>query len=79
MKPQMNLQDNILNEVRKKDIPVIIYLMNGFQLKGTVIGFDNFTIILNSNGKDQLIYKHAISTVAPQERIAGLLSQDDGE
>ncbi len=69
MKPQINLQDNILNIVRKKDIQVVVYLMNGFQLKGTVSGFDNFTIILKSEGKDQMIYKHAISTIVPQENV----------
>ncbi len=79
MKPQLNLQDNVLNEVRKSKIPVIIYLMNGFQLKGKVIGFDNFTIILKSDGKDQLIYKHAISTISPQEKIEGILSWENEE
>ena len=73
MKPQLNLQDNILNHVRKKEIPVIIYLMNGFQIKGNVIGFDNFTIILKSKGKEQMIYKHAISTIAPQDNVEDML------
>ncbi len=75
MKPQKNLQNNILNKVRKKKIPVIIYLMNGFQLKGIVTGFDNFTIILNSNGNNKLIYKHAISTIEPQEKIEDFLDE----
>lgn len=74
MKSQLNLQDNLLNEVRKKHIPVIVYLMNGFQIKGEVIGFDNFTIILDSENKEQLIYKHAISTIAPQKEIEGILA-----
>ncbi len=69
MNPQLNLQDNILNTVRKKKITVVIYLTNGFQLKGRVIGFDNFTIILRSDNKEQLIYKHAISTIVPQEKV----------
>ncbi len=74
MKSQLNLQDNILNEVRKKNIPVVVYLMNGYQLKGEVIGFDNFTIILNSDNKEHLIYKHAISTISPQKNIEGILA-----
>ena len=79
MNSQLNLQDNLLNVVRKKNISVTIYLTNGFQLKGKVIGFDNFTIILDSDGKNQLIYKHAISTVVPEERIDGSLSINNKE
>ena len=68
MKQQLNLQDNILNEVRKKKIPVVIFLMNGYQLTGLVEGFDNFTVILKSEGKKQMVYKHAISTLIPQDK-----------
>jgi len=64
-KNQINLQDSFLNQVRKESIPVTIYLINGFQIKGQVRGFDNFTIILDSDGKQQLIYKHAVSTISP--------------
>lgn len=64
-KPQINLQDGFLNQVRKENMPVTIYLVNGFQLKGVVKGFDNFTIVLDTEGKQQLVYKHAISTVLP--------------
>ena len=60
-----NLQDLILNEVRREHMPVTLFLMNGFQLKGIVTGFDSFTVILSSEGRQQMIYKHAISTVAP--------------
>ena len=60
-----NLQDLILNEVRKEHTPVTMFLMNGFQMKGIVTGFDSFTVILSSEGKQQMIYKHAISTLAP--------------
>ncbi|MFW6281405.1 MAG: RNA chaperone Hfq [bacterium] len=72
MKQQVNLQDSILNEVRKKKIPVTIYLVNGYQLNGLVLGFDNFTIILNNEGKEQMVYKHAISTIIPQENVEDL-------
>ena len=60
-----NLQDLILNEVRKEHTPVTMFLMNGFQMKGIVTGFDSFIVVLSSEGKQQMIYKHAISTLAP--------------
>lgn len=64
-KPQINLQDAFLNQVRKENIPITMFLINGFQLKGLVRGFDNFTVILESDGKQMMVYKHAISTVSP--------------
>ncbi|MBP3400623.1 MAG: RNA chaperone Hfq [Selenomonadales bacterium] len=64
MKPK-NLQDSFLNLVRKENMAVVIYLVNGFQLRGMVKGFDNFTVILEQEGKQQLVYKHAISTIMP--------------
>ncbi len=69
-KTQINLQDSFLNQVRKENIPVTIYLVNGFQLKGTVKGFDNFTVILEFEGKQQMVYKHAISTITPFKPIS---------
>lgn len=77
MKAQINLQDNILNEVRKKKIPVTIFLMNGYQLTGLVIGFDNFTVILKNEGKEQMVYKHAISTIIPQETIKDIFYEKE--
>ncbi|MDR3120260.1 MAG: RNA chaperone Hfq [Clostridiales bacterium] len=68
-KPAINLQDVFLNQVRKDRLAVTIFLTNGFQLKGAVKGFDNFTVVLDSDGKQQLIYKHAISTVSPVKPI----------
>ncbi len=65
MKGNINLQDVFLNQVRKENILITIYLINGFQLKGIVKGFDNYTIILETDGKQQLIYKHAVSTISP--------------
>lgn len=64
-KTTINLQDVFLNQVRKEHIAVTIYLTNGFQLKGIVKGFDNFTVVLDSEGRQQLVYKHAISTISP--------------
>lgn len=72
---QLNLQDAFLNQVRKDKIPVTVYLVNGFQIKGIVKGFDNFTVIVEMDQKQQLVYKHAISTVAPIKSI-GLLNLD---
>ncbi|MGO5067307.1 RNA chaperone Hfq [Clostridium sporogenes] len=64
-----NLQDIFLNGARKNRIPVTVYLTNGFQLKGFVKGFDNFTVILDSDGKQMMIYKHAISTINPAKAL----------
>lgn len=69
MNKNLNLQDVFLNQVRKEHVPVTVYLTNGFQLRGMVKGFDNFTVILDSDGKQQLVYKHAISTVAPMKAV----------
>jgi len=68
-KTQINLQDAYLNQVRKDNIPVTIFLVNGFQLKGMVKGFDNFTVIMESDGKQMMVYKHAISTISPMKPV----------
>ena len=65
MSEVMNLQDTILKEVRRDKVPVTLFLMNGFQLRGTVSGYDNFVVVLVTDGKQQMIYKHAISTLVP--------------
>ena len=67
MSDAMNLQDAILSEVRRDKVPVTLFLMNGFQLRGIVTGFDSFVVVLVSEGKQQMIYKHAISTLAPMK------------
>ena len=63
------LQEAILKEVQRDKIPVTLFLMNGFQLRGTVTGYDSFVVVLVSDGKQQMIYKHAISTLAPMKPI----------
>ncbi|MFJ7970922.1 RNA chaperone Hfq [Psychrobacillus sp. NPDC096389] len=68
MKP-MNIQDIYLNQLRKNNIFVTVFLLNGFQLKGLVKSYDNFTVLFESDGKQQLIYKHAISTFAPSKPV----------
>ena len=65
MSDMQNLQDAILNEVRRERIPLTLFLMNGFQLRGIITGFDSFVVVLVTDGKQQMIYKHAISTLAP--------------
>ena len=65
MSDTVNLQDAILKEVRRDKIPVTLFLMNGFQLRGVITGFDSFVVVLVTDGKQQMIYKHAISTLAP--------------
>ena len=72
-----NLQDIFLNGARKNRISVIIYLTNGFQLKGYVKGFDSFTVVLDSEGKQMLVYKHAITTITPAKAI--LFNNNDSE
>ena len=62
---ELNLQDAVLNELRREKIPVTLFLMNGFQLRGIITGFDSFVVVLVTDGKQQMIYKHAISTLAP--------------
>lgn len=69
MQKTQNLQDLFLNQVRRDRSVVTMFLMNGFQLHGIVKGFDGFTVVLESDGKQQLIYKHAISTVVPPKPI----------
>ena len=76
---QINLQDSFLNQVRKENVPVTVHLVNGFQIKGNVRGFDNFTVIIDSMGKQQMIYKHAISTVTPARPISGSFTGEKGE
>jgi host factor-I protein len=65
----MNLQEAILKEVCRDRVPVTMFLMNGFQLRGFVTGFDSFVVVLVSDGKQQMIYKHAISTLAPMKPL----------
>jgi host factor-I protein len=69
-KKDMNLQDIFLNQARKEQNPVTIYITNGFQFKGVVKGFDNYTVILETEGRQNLIYKHAISTITPLKPIS---------
>ncbi|MBQ8881330.1 MAG: RNA chaperone Hfq [Oscillospiraceae bacterium] len=74
MSEPINLQEAILKEVCRDKVPVTLFLMNGFQLRGTVAGFDSFVVVLISDGKQQMIYKHAISTLAPMKPIKAVIA-----
>ncbi len=63
-----NLQDSFLNQLRKDKTPVVVYLANGVRLKGTIKGFDSFVIVLKESTQ-QLIYKHAVSTIVPEKEV----------
>lgn len=78
-KEKFNLQDRFLNIVRTKKIEVKVYLVNGFQAKGIVRSFDNFTVLLESGKQQTLIYKHAISTILPAEYIMLMKTEDQEE
>ena len=69
MQKTQNLQDLFLNQTRRDRQVVTLFLMNGFQMRGVVRGFDNFTVVLETDGKQQLIYKHAISTLVPGKTV----------
>ena len=69
MSEMINLQDSILKEVIRDRVPLTLFLMNGFQLRGIITGFDSFVVVLVSDGKQQMIYKHAISTLAPMKPL----------
>ena len=69
MQNKQNLQDAFLNQARRERMMVTLFLMNGFQLRGVIRGFDAFVVIVDSDGRQQMIYKHAISTVAPARAL----------
>ncbi len=69
MSTRNNIQDHLLNTARKEKIELTIYLLNGVPLKGKVISFDNFTLVLENDSKQNLVYKHAISTIIPAKAI----------
>ncbi len=72
----INLQNTFLNVARKERHEVTVFLMNGFQIKGRVQSFDGFTVLIESMGKQNLIYKHAISTMIPSVNIK-LINEED--
>ncbi|MNO27512.1 RNA-binding protein Hfq [compost metagenome] len=75
MNKSINIQDTFLNQMRKESIPVTVFLTNGFQIRGTIKAFDNYIIVIDSDGRQQMVYKHAISTFQPQRNVS--LMQDN--
>ena len=69
MQKSQNFQDAFLSAARREKAPLTLFLMNGFQLKGVCKGFDNFAVLVDSDGRQQMIYKHAISTIAPVRNV----------
>ena len=69
MQTKANLQDLFLLRARRDKLPVTMFLMNGFQMRGTIAGFDAFVVVVHSEDKQQIIYKHAISTIIPEHPV----------
>jgi len=69
MNKTMNLQEQLLNQLRKDKTIITVFLTNGFQFKGFIKAFDNFVILVETDGKQQVIYKHAISTLVPSKNV----------
>ena len=69
MQKTQNLQEGFLNRARTERVGVTVFLVNGFQMRGTIRGFDSFVVLLESEGKQQVIYKHAISTIVPTRNL----------
>ena len=65
MQKNMDLQEQFLDQARREKTGLTVFLMNGFQMRGTVTGYDQFTVVLECEGKQELVYKHAISTIIP--------------
>ena len=70
MQKSQNFQDAFLSAARREKAQVTLFLMNGFQLKGVVRGFDNFAVLVDSDGRQMMIYKHAISTISPMKNLS---------
>ncbi|MBD1373961.1 RNA chaperone Hfq [Hazenella sp. IB182357] len=68
-KKQLNIQEAFLSELKNKSIPCTMFLTNGFQYKGKVIGFDTYSVMLEADGKQQVVFKHVISTIVPSKKI----------
>lgn len=77
MQQERNLQDQFLNLARKQKEPVTVILTNGFQMRAKICGFDNFVIMLSVDGKQQMVYKHAVSTIVPQRTLVFERTQEE--
>lgn len=72
-----SLQDLFLNQVRKERVPVSVYLTNGFQHRGVVKGFDNYAVMMENDGKQFLVYKHAVATITPSKPVKTMLGTEE--
>ena len=79
MANKVNMQDAFLNAARKDNVPITVHLVNGFQIKGNIRSFDQFTIIIDSLGKQQMIYKHAVSTITPAKAVKFSVENPEAE
>ncbi len=77
MQKNNNLQEIFLTQVRKRSTPVTVFLVNGFQLRGLITAFDCFTLVLDTEGRQQVIYKHAVSTIVPLHPVSLMEGQED--
>ena len=64
-----NVQESVLNSLRVQKVPVTVFMTNGFQQKGIILSYDGYTILLVNDGKQYLLYKHAVSTIVPARNI----------
>ena len=76
MQKQANIQDTFLNQARKEKYLLTVFLMNGVQFKGYVRGFDSFTVVMEVEGRQRLVYKHALSTIVPDRNIDISLAEE---
>ena len=79
MKNEINMQDRMLCTLRQQGQPTTIFLTNGFQMRGTISGFDNYVVMLESDGRQQMIYKHAISTISPLRPVNFYQPKEENE
>lgn len=77
MKIEINLQDTFLNIVRQQGQTVTVILTNGFQMRGVIYGFDSYVVILHAEHRQQMVYKHAISTIIPQQQVEFYSRRED--
>ncbi len=75
MNKQVNLQDVFLNTIRKERVDVTVFLTNGYQIKGVIRGYDNYVLLIESEGKQQVVFKHAVSTISPFRPVQLNLNQ----
>lgn len=79
MRTQISLQDIFLNQVRKDKTYITIFLVSGFQIRGLVTGFDNYTVVMDCEGKQELVYKHAISTIIPSHPVNFVAAESENQ